>query len=339
MATETETRPDNLAGARGRTDANSRSSANRMPARHGRKTSAGDGLATALGLFSIGLGLAQIFAPRGLTTLIGLRTDRGIMPMLGLREIATGIGILSRPQPTGWVAARVAGDVMDLALLAAASGQRHAHSERLAGAAAAVICVTALDVICAVQLRRGSAAATAGSSLRATRSITVNRPPDELYRFWRDFENLPRAMRHIASVRMIDDRRSHWVARAPGGYRVEWDSEIVDDRPGQYIAWQSLPGGDVPNSGSVRFDRAPGGRGTEIRVELEYRPPGGTLGAVFARLLGKAPERQTMEDLRRFKQLVETGEIATTDGQTSGRKGGPFGRRLSLARILEKEMR
>lgn len=261
------------------------------------------------------------------------------MPLLGLREIATGIGILSQPRPAGWVAARVAGDVMDLALLAAASGQRRADREQLAGAAAAVLGVTALDAICAAQLSRMPAAAPGAGVVCAIKSITISQPPEALYRFWRNFENLPRVMRHIASVRTIDDRRSRWVAHAPGGYRVEWESEVTDDRPDRYIAWRSLPGGDVPNSGAVRFDRAPAGRGTEISVELEYRPPAGMLGSAVARLLGHAPEQQVMEDLRRFKQLMETGEIATTEGQPSGRRGGVFARRLSLTRTLEKEMR
>ena len=341
MATNIQSRESRLAGpasAQGRMGASHRSSS--TPVRHGRTTStSGDGLTTALGLFSIALGLTQILAPRGVARLIGVRTDRGLMPMLGLREIATGIGILSQPGPAGWVAARVAGDVMDLALLAAASKQRRANRGRLAGAAAAVLGVTALDVICAARLRRTPAMASGTGVVRATKSITVNQRPEELYRFWRNFENLPRVMRHIASVRTIDDRRSHWVAHAPGGYKVEWDSEITDDRPDRYIAWRSLPGADVPNSGAVSFDPAPGGRGTEIRVQLEYRPPGGMLGSAFAKLLGHAPEQRAMEDLRRLKQLLETGEIATTDGQTSGRKTGMFGRRISLTRILEKEMR
>jgi len=308
--------------------------------RGGRARGSGEQLATVLGLFSIGLGLAQLLAPRAMTSFVGLRTDRGMMPLFGLREIATGIGILARPHPTGWVAARVAGDAMDLAMLAAGSRQRRADRRRLAGAAAAVLGVAAIDAICTTQLRREPKRKAAGDgAVRAIRTITVNRPAEELYRFWRNFENLPRVMGHIDSVRKIDDLHSHWVARAPGGYQVEWDSEITYDQADRQIAWRSLPGADVPNAGSVRFDSAPGGRGTEIRVELTYRPPAGALGAAFAKLLGQAPEQQTMEDLRRFKQLMETGEIATTDGQTSGRKGGLFGGRLSLTRILEKEAR
>ncbi len=329
--------PGNLAGARNRTGMPPRRrTGDRQAANAG---GGANGLATFLGLFSIGLGLAQIFAPRGVSNLIGLRTDRGIMPLLGMREIASGIGILARPRPTGWVSSRVAGDIMDLALLAAASGQRHARRDRLAGAAAAVVGVTVLDVICAAQLGRAPRAETGAGTVRKSRTVTINRPPEELYRFWRDFENLPRVMSHIESVRTTGATRSHWVARAPGGSKVEWESEVIADQPDRYIAWRSLPGADVPNSGSVRFEPAPGGRGTEITVELEYKPPGGRLGSSLSKLLGQAPEQQTQEDLRRFKQLMETGEIATTEGQSSGRKGGLLGRRLSPTRILEKEMR
>jgi uncharacterized membrane protein len=148
-------------------------------------------------------------------------------------------------------------------------------------------------------------------------SITINRPPEECYRFWHDFENLPRFMRSVESVRVQSDRRSHWVARAPGGIRLEWDSEIIDDTPNRLISWRSL-NADVPNAGSVHFDPAPGGRGTWVRVRMSHDMP--TLSGVAAKFFGKVPERQVREDLRRFKQIMETGEIPTTRGQPSGRR-------------------
>jgi len=126
---------------------------------------------------------------------------------------------------------------------------------------------------------------------------------------WRDFSNLPRFMNHLESVQVIDQRRSHWKTKAPAGKSVEWDAEIIEDRPGELIAWRSLEGSQIGNSGVVRFIDAPGDRGTEVHVELEYQPPLGTLGVVFARLLGEEPEQQAADGLRRFKQILETGRV------------------------------
>jgi uncharacterized membrane protein len=151
------------------------------------------------------------------------------------------------------------------------------------------------------------------------RSITVDRPAAELYHFWRNFENLPRFMHHLESVRVLDNRRSHWVANAPAGRVVEWDAEIINERENELIAWHSLEGADVDHAGSVRFRPAPQGRGTEIRVSLQYYPPAGKVGATLAKLLGEAPEQQIHDDLRRFKQIMETGEVAMTQGQSQGR--------------------
>jgi uncharacterized membrane protein len=156
--------------------------------------------------------------------------------------------------------------------------------------------------------------------IKVDAATTINRSPEELYRFWRVFENLPRFMKHLESVTRMDDRRSHWVARAPGGKTVEWDAEITDERENQLIAWRSQEGSQVDNVGSVRFDRAPGGRGTIVRVSLQYNPPGGIVGATLAKLFGEEPQQQISEDLRRFKQMMEAGEVPTTEGQPSGRR-------------------
>lgn len=149
-------------------------------------------------------------------------------------------------------------------------------------------------------------------------AITINRSPDEVYAEWRDFERLPTFMYHLESVRTTDDRRSHWVAKGPAGMTVEWDAEITEDVPGSRIAWRSLDGASVKNSGSVRFRPAPKGEGTEVYVEVEYSPPGGALGSVVAKLFGEEPNQQIADDLRRFKQFVETGEIARSDGSPLG---------------------
>ncbi|MDT7778234.1 MAG: hypothetical protein QOC99_746 [Acidobacteriota bacterium] len=154
---------------------------------------------------------------------------------------------------------------------------------------------------------------------KVEKSVTINRPAAELFQFWRNFENLPRFMNHLEAVRVTREGRSHWVAKAPAGMSVEWDAEIYNEKEGELIAWRTLEGSQVASAGSVRFESAPGGRGTVVRVSLKYDPPGGKLGSLVARLFGENPEQQIDEDLRRFKQLMETGEVSTTKGQPTGR--------------------
>lgn len=151
------------------------------------------------------------------------------------------------------------------------------------------------------------------------RAVTIQKPRDELYRYWRSFQNLPTFMQHLESVTVTDDTHSHWVAKAPLGTQVEWDAEITEDRPGELIAWRSAEGAQVPNSGRVEFRDSTGGRGTVVRVNMEYAPPGGTLGALAALVTGEEPRKQVADDLRDFKALMETGEVPTTRGQPSGR--------------------
>ncbi|HEV2914790.1 MAG TPA: SRPBCC family protein [Pyrinomonadaceae bacterium] len=159
----------------------------------------------------------------------------------------------------------------------------------------------------------------ADRGIRVEKSIIINKSPEELYSFWRNFENLPRFMNHLESVTTTGEGRSHWVARAPAGTTVEWDAEVYNEKEGELIAWRSLDGADVDNAGSVRFEPSTGERGTTVRVTLRYDPPGGALGAAVAKLFGENPEQQIEEDLRRFKQVMEAGEVPTTEGQTSGR--------------------
>jgi uncharacterized membrane protein len=160
------------------------------------------------------------------------------------------------------------------------------------------------------------------AGIRIQRSITVNKPKEELYRVWRDFSNLPVFMNHLKSVEVDASnggRISHWVAKAPLGTDIEWDSELTEDRENEYLAWRSLPDSTVESEGSVRFVDAPGGRGTEVHVSMFYNPPGGSLGAAFAKLFGEEPGQQVREDLRAFKQTMETGETPTIAYQPSGR--------------------
>jgi uncharacterized membrane protein len=276
-------------------------------------------LARGLGWFSIGLGLAELLAPRGIAKIAGLRGDNnGLIRLFGLREIAHGVGIFMQgKRPAGAVWSRVAGDALDLAALGKAFASPDTKKGRVAFATANVLGVAALDVLCAQQLSRYDSTPSTGDT-QVKKSITINSSPEEVYQFWRDFRNLSRFMYHLESVTTTGERRSHWVAKAPAGTTVEWDAEIIEDRPGEYIAWRSLEGADVDNTGSVRFERGPGGRGTVVRVELEYSPPGGVVGTAVAKLFGEEPEQQVKDDLRRLKQVIETGEVVLSEGSPEG---------------------
>lgn len=162
-------------------------------------------------------------------------------------------------------------------------------------------------------------AVRAGTGFKVERAVTINKPAELLYRFWRQLDTLPRFMEHLKEVRVIDPTRSHWVAKAPLGLTAEWDAEVFNDERNALIAWRSLPGSSVATAGSVRFTPAPQGRGTEVHVSLKYDPPGGKLGGWLAWLFGESPEWQVRADLMRLKQLLEAGEIATVEGQPSGR--------------------
>jgi uncharacterized membrane protein len=155
---------------------------------------------------------------------------------------------------------------------------------------------------------------------RITQSLLINKSPEELYGYWRNFENLPNIMRHLESVRVLGDGRSHWVAKAPSivGGQVEWDAEVTADEPNSRIAWRALPGGDVEHRGSIKFARAPGDRGTNVRVVLEYHPPAGQVGRWIAKMFGEEPEQQIHDDLRNFKRIMEIGEVLTIIGQPHG---------------------
>jgi uncharacterized membrane protein len=152
--------------------------------------------------------------------------------------------------------------------------------------------------------------AAASGEFRAEKSIAIDRSPEDVYRFWRNFENLPRVMKHLKSVRAIDEKRSHWVVKAPAGVEVEWDAEITEDRENRRIAWRSLEGSEIANDGAVLFEPLTGDRTTELRVRLQYSLPAGRAGKAFAKIFGKDPDRILDEDLRHFKSIMEAGETA-----------------------------
>ncbi len=159
------------------------------------------------------------------------------------------------------------------------------------------------------------------------KTMTIGQPAHELYRFWRKLDTLPTIMTHLESVDVLDEKRSRWTVKGPAGSRVVWDAEIVNEDQDKLIAWQSCDGSQVDHWGVVRFAPAPGDRGTEVTIELEYEPLGGSFGAALARLFGENPEQQIEDDLRRYKQFMEAGEIPTIAGQPRGPD------RLSLRRL------
>jgi uncharacterized membrane protein len=275
-------------------------------------------LSQALGWFSIALGIAEILAPRAVGRAIGVGEQPALLRLCGVREVISGVGLLSERLPSKWAMARVAGDAMDLAMLGAAARQPGSDRARIALAATAVTGITALDIFASQQL---SDIESSHEPVEAVaKSITINAAPETLYRFWRNLENFPRFMAHLEAVRSTSERTSHWIAKAPAGTTVEWDAEIVEDEANSRIAWRTLPDSAVEHEGIVSFEAAPGGRGTIVRVSMSYVPPAGKVGVHIAKLFGEEPSLQIDSDLRRLKQLVETGEIARTDGQPSGRR-------------------
>jgi uncharacterized membrane protein len=332
----------------------------------GRRRSEGNGerLAQGLGWFSLGLGLAQIAAPAEVARLIGVPDDdenRQMMRAVGMREVASGLGILSNSRPEGWVWARIGGDVMDLSLLGGAWASDRTDKERVAAATVAVVGVMAPDLLCGRQLsdegdqedthygmgrarRLGSHDRTWSAedeqwsgAVHVRKSITINRSAEELYRFWRDFDNLPRFMTHLEEIRKLDDKRSHWKAKGPVGFTFEWEAEITEDRPNERLAWVSVPGSSVHSAGSVNFKKRPSGRGTVVEVEMRVDPPGGAIGAKIAKLFGKEPGQQVNDHLRAFKQIMETGHLTRSDA-SFGTIKHPARPPSSLPRELQAEL-
>lgn len=257
-------------------------------------------LGRGLGVFSIGLGLAELTAPSRVARMIGVDDCGGVSPTLrvfGVREILAGVGLLAKPQSAIGPWARVAGDLLDLAFLGWALRSRSLHRGRTIGAIATVLGATALDAYAGVRRQR----AMLGKPVRE--AITIARSPHEVYACWRNLEQLPRFMSWVESIRDLGDGRSHWTVRTPAGVSIEYDAEIVEDVPGHRLAWRSLPGAKVANAGQVTFIEAPGGRGTEVIVDMQVAAP---LGKTIASAEAKG-------DLRRLKQVLETGEVTLSD--------------------------
>lgn len=265
-------------------------------------------LSRGLGWFSIALGVTELAAPRALARLIGV-DPRGATPWIlramGAREILAGLGVLMRPRRPLPLWGRVAGDAVDLALLGVAAFGKRTRMPRIAGAIAAVGGVTALDIVAGLRTQR----AFEHANRPVIWAETINKPPEEVYAFFRKFSQLPLFMDYLESVREIDERRSHWVAKLPIG-SIGWDAEITDDHPGRLIAWRSVERTPITTRGRVTFTRAPGRNMTEVRVEMQLGFLGSGPSATLARFFTRP---QIKGDLRRLKQVMETGEVLYSD--------------------------
>jgi uncharacterized membrane protein len=261
-------------------------------------------LARGLGWFSLGLGLAEVTAPRALAKLIGVTDDartRTTMRAFGVREILAGLGVLARPRSSLPLWSRVVGDAIDLAFLGWALSSKRTNAQRLMGAIVSVAGVTALDVFASRRTQREKVRRP------VTAAMTINKPVSEVYAFWRSLEQLPQFMDYLESVHDLGGGLSHWKAKAMG---LEWDAVITEDIPGERIAWRSVEGSELPNSGTVRFAPTLDGNGTEIRVEMQFDFPGGAAGKALAKLIAGP---QIKGDLRRLKQVLEVGEVVKSD--------------------------
>jgi uncharacterized membrane protein len=225
------------------------------------------------------------------------RSGRNISEAERWASMAAGIGMaaygVSRRRPSGWIVAGLG------AMLFRRGLSGHCHTYEMLGVNTAG---TGEDT-------RRALGGSAGAHV--DESVTINKPISELYRFWRNLENLPRFMSHLESVERVTDTLSRWRARGPAGSDIEWNAEIINEVPDQVIGWKSIEGSDVVSAGSVNFDEVAGG--TRVRVRLQYSPPGGKVGAAVARMMGSDPATQIREDLRRFKQMLETGEVAPNE--------------------------
>ena len=270
-----------------------------------------------LGWFSAGLGVPQVSMPGGFAKAIGVgngRRQRAAMIFVGTRELTAAVGLLWQGKP-GWLWGRVAGDIMGLSMLGRALKNHDGKGiSRTIAATAAVAGITGVDLYAAVTRMRRK------SIVDLTATTTITRSRQEVYDQWRHLEQLPTFMAHLDSVSMTGQKTSHWRASAPFGRMVEWDAEITEDVPGERIAWRSIDGALVRNEGEVRFVPAPTEKDTEVHVRMRYSMPAGKAGESVARYFGEDPHQALGDDLRRFKQVAETGEVVRSEGAPGGKR-------------------
>jgi uncharacterized membrane protein len=278
-----------------------------------------------LGVASAALAVPMVTSPDTVARLAGvddIKVAPHIIQAVGARELMHATTLLAGPPRTVWT--RVAGDAVDLVLLArAVASRRGGRQTRVSVATAAVAGIAAIDTIAAIRARHtGQHGRGRPGPLRLEASVTVRCPPQQVYDYWRDLERLPQFMGHLRSVTVDGQGRSTWTANAPIRRQVTWQVEMTGDEPGRRISWKSLPGGDVDCSGTVHFAETPDRSGTEVRVRLHYDVPGGAVGRAVARLWGEEPTQQVHDDLRRFKAIVETGDVVRSDAMPDGPDSG-----------------
>jgi uncharacterized membrane protein len=263
----------------------------------------------------------QLLRPGTVTRAVGVgdgAKQQAVTVAVGARELVHAAGLLSPKIGAKWVWTRVAGDALDLASLGRALRRHDGDGfRRTVAATTAVVGITAVDVYTALRQHRTS---RKENNVDLTAATTVGKDPQEVYAYWRQLDNLPQFMAHVEDVQKTSETRSHWHVSAPFGKTVEWDAEITEDVPGQTLAWRSVEGADINNAGIVRFSPAPRNQGTEVHVTISYDVPGGKLGEALARWAGEDPHQQLDDDLRRFKQVMETGEVVRSDGAPWGKR-------------------
>jgi uncharacterized membrane protein len=278
----------------------------------------GVNLARGLGWFSLALGATQLVAPRTLARTIGIEPGLGVsvlMRALGAREVASGLAVLMEPRRPLPLWARVGGDIADLGLLALAFAAKRTSTPRLLGAVTAVGGALALDVVAARKIQTHFEEV----NRPVVYSVTINESPEKVYAFYRNLAQLPRFMDYLQSVHEISRTRSHWIARLPVGGTIAWDAEIVEDTPGRAITWRTVEDSSLQLAGRVTFTRAPARDATEVRVEMKLGFTGKRPSSLLAKLFAKP---QIKGDLRRLKQVIETGEVLYSDA-TETRKPRP----------------
>lgn len=240
------------------------------------------------------------------------------LSLTGARELVRAAQALGsrRPPPSAWT--RMGGDAVDLTALGHALAARTRERRLRTTVVAAVAVAIAAGAVYTATRMSGRRERASEEAMNLHAAVTVKRPRDEVYRYWHDFTHLPRFMAHLESVETTGDGHSHWTARGPAKRSVEWDADIVEDDPGELIAWRSTGRTTVDNAGAVHFTDAPGDRGTELQVDLAYIPPAGRVGTTLAKVLGEHPEQQVRDDLRRFKQVMEAGEVVRSDASPEG---------------------
>lgn len=301
-----------------------------------------DKLTRMLGWTSAGLGIPLLLAPAGSAKAIGVgdgSSQQAAVAGAGARELMAAAGLLWQRSPV-WLWARVAGDLMDLALLGRALNDhvlrdripktalkiavRSQERKALGAAVAATAAVAGITILDAYAAASRSRRPRGETTLGLTATVTVTRPRQEVYAHWRRLEGLPDFMAHLDDVTETGPRTSRWRASAPFGKTVRWDAQITDDVPGERIAWRSLDGSAIRSEGDVRFTPAPrqnnGERDIEVHVKLRYSMPGGRLADALARYFGENPHQQLDDDLRRFKQVLETGEVVRSEGAPGGKR-------------------